>query len=73
VTQVTPEGGRPGHSAAIDNTPARRPRTRKKAMTIRARLQATTHLAGLLVAAAIILSIPFGAAVALRSGISIFL
>lgn len=42
-------------------------------MTLRARLQATTHLAGLLVAAAIILSIPFGAAVALRSGISIFL
>ena len=41
-------------------------------MTIRARLQATTHLAGLLVVAAIILSVPFGAAAALRSGISIF-
>ena len=42
-------------------------------MTLHARLQTTTRLAGLLVAAAIILSVPFGAAVALRSGIFYFL
>ena len=42
-------------------------------MTIRARLQTTTRLAGLLIAAAIMASVPFGAAAALRSGISIFL
>jgi hypothetical protein len=42
-------------------------------MTIGARLQTTTRLAGLLVAAAIIASVPFGAAAALRSGMSWFL
>jgi hypothetical protein len=38
-------------------------------MTVHARLQTTARLAGLLVAAAIIMSVPFGAAAALRSGI----
>jgi hypothetical protein len=38
----------------------------EKTMTILARLQTSTHLAGLLIAAAIILCAPFGAAAALR-------
>ncbi len=42
-------------------------------MTILARLQTPTHFVGLLVAAAAIASIPFGAAAALRSGMSLFL
>jgi hypothetical protein len=42
-------------------------------MTITARLQTTTRLVGLLIAAATIASVPFGAAVALRSGIAWFL
>ena len=39
-------------------------------MTILARLRTSTHLVRLLIAAATILAAPFGAAVALRSGIS---
>jgi hypothetical protein len=42
-------------------------------MTIAARLQTTTRLVGLLIAAAIIASVPFGASAALRSGIACFL
>jgi len=42
-------------------------------MTIRARLQATTHLTGLLIVAALIVALPFGAAAALRTGIACFL
>ncbi|HKA78532.1 MAG TPA: hypothetical protein VKD43_00810 [Xanthobacteraceae bacterium] len=41
-------------------------------MTILARLQAT-HLTGLLIVAAVIVALPFGAAAALRSGIACFL
>jgi hypothetical protein len=37
-------------------------------MTIRTRLQTSTRVAGLLVAAAIVLAAPYGAAAALRSG-----
>jgi hypothetical protein len=60
------------HIGAIDNAPARR-LTKEKAMTIRARLHTTTHLVALLIAAAVIAALPFGAAAALRSGIACFL
>ena len=42
-------------------------------MTIRARLKATTHLTGLLIVAAMVVALPFGAAAALRTGIACFL
>jgi hypothetical protein len=42
-------------------------------MTTRARLQTSTRLAGLLIAAAIIFSVPYGAAAAFRSGVLCFL
>jgi hypothetical protein len=41
---------------------------KEKAMTIRARLQTPVRLVGLLVAAAIVITAPYGIALAVRSG-----
>jgi hypothetical protein len=47
-------------------------RFEEKAMTIRARMQTSTRLAGLLIAAAIALTAPYGAVAAVRAGLICF-
>jgi hypothetical protein len=73
VTANTPPDAAAFHSVPPTTRQRAGLHFQEKAMTIPARMQTSTRLAGLLIAAATALTAPYGAAAAVRAGLICFI